>query len=91
MDTYIDFGVTEYRAQDTNLYSKVEAMFNENHLKFPSSTSIEIRGQNKKNVLYILALFSSIAEAKTFENQAAKARKKEVSKMKNSKNGSSRG
>ena len=57
-------------------------MFSASNLKFPSSTNIEIRGQNKKMEFFILAPFSSIAEAKTFENQVAEARKKGVSKMK---------
>ena len=59
MDKYIDAGVTEYRAQASNIYR---------------NTNIEIRGQNKKNEFFILALFSSIAEAKTFENQVDEAR-----------------
>ena len=59
-------------------------MFSANNLTFPSSTNIEVRGYKKKE-FFILALFSSIAEAKTFENQAAEARKKGVFKIKTQK------
>ena len=32
MDLFIDGGVTEYRAQESNIFNKVKAMFNENQL-----------------------------------------------------------
>ena len=62
--------------------TKSKPCLTKNQLKLSSNTNIEIRGQNKKKEFFILATFSSIAEAKTFENQAAEARKKGVSKMK---------
>ena len=82
MGEYIAKDITDYRAQASNIFSKVKTMFNDNDLKLPKSTSIEIRGQNKKKEYFILALFSSISEAKTFEHQAAEGRRKNVTKMK---------
>ena len=70
MDEYIEKGITDYRALASSIYTSVKAMFTENHLHLPKSTSIEVRGQNKKKECFILALFSSISEAKTFEHQA---------------------
>ena len=64
MDKYIDVGVTEYRAQAANIYSKVKAMFNAKNLIFPSSTNIEIRGQ-KKNKESIKVLQNSIMTLNT--------------------------
>ena len=49
-------------------------MFNDNNLKLPKSTSIEVIGQNLKKEYFILA--------KTFEHQAAEGRRKNVTKMK---------
>ena len=57
-------------------------MFDDKNIKLPKSTSIEVRGQNKKKEYFILALFSSVSEAKTFEHQAAEGRRKNVTKMK---------
>ena len=82
MDKYIEKGITDYRALASSIYTKVKSMFSENHLNLPKSTSIEVRGQNKKKEYFILALFSSISEAKTFEHQAAEGRRKNVTKMK---------
>ena len=48
MDQHIAVGVTHYRAQASNIYNKVKAMFNENQLKLPSNTNNEIRDENKK-------------------------------------------
>ena len=50
------------------IFTKLKSMFTENQLNLPKSTSIEVRGKNKKNELFILALFSSPSEAKTFEH-----------------------
>ena len=58
-------GVTDYRAQAFNIYNKVKATFNKTQLKL---SNIEFRGQNKEKEFFILATFSSIAEAKTFEH-----------------------
>ena len=82
MDQYIEKGSTDYRALASSIFTKVKSMFSENHLHLPKSTSIEVRGQNKKKEYFILALFSSISEAKTFEHQAAEGRRKNVTKMK---------
>ena len=82
MDQYIEKGITDYRALASSIYTSVKSMFTENHLHLPKSTSIEVRGQNKKKEYFILALFSSISEAKTFEHQAAEGRRKNVTKMK---------
>ena len=79
---YIGKDIADYHAQASNIFSKVNTMFNDNDLKYPKSTSIEIRGQNKKKEYFILALFSSVSEAKNFEHQAAKGRRKIVTKMK---------
>ena len=43
---------------------------------------IEVRGQDKMKNLFVLALLSKLAEARSFENQAAEARKKGVMKLK---------
>ena len=82
MGEYIAKDITDYRAQASSIFSKVKTLFNDNNLKLPKSTSIEIRGQNKKKEYVILALFSSISEAKTFEHQAAEGRRKNITKMK---------
>ena len=82
MNEYIAVGIIDYRAQGSNIYNKVKAVFSNNHLKLLSMTNNEVRGQNKKKKYFILALFSSISEARTFENQAAKARKKGVFEIK---------
>ena len=58
-------GVTDHRAQASNIYNKVKATFNKTQLKL---SNIELRGQNKEKEFFILATFSSIAEAKIFEN-----------------------
>jgi len=71
MGQYIAKDITYYRAQASRIFSKIKTMYNDNDLKLPKSTSIEVRGQNKKKELVILALFSSVSEAKTFEHQAA--------------------
>ena len=82
MDKYVDKSITDFRAQSSSIFTKIKSMFSDNHLNLPKSTSIEVRGKNKKNELFILALFSSISEAKTFEHQAAEGRRKNVTKMK---------
>ena len=82
MDRYIDKSITDYRAQSSSIFTKLKSMFSENQLNLPKSTSIEVRGKNKKNELFILALFSSVSEAKTFEHQAAEGRRKNVTTMK---------
>ena len=66
MGQYIAKDITDYRAQASSIFSKIKSMFNDNNLKLPKSTYIEVRGQNKKKEYFILALFSSISEAKTF-------------------------
>ena len=71
-----------FRAQSSSKFTKIKSMFSENHFNLPKSTSIEVRGKNKKNELFILALFSSASEAKTFEHQAAEGRRKNVTTMK---------
>ena len=73
--------ITNYRAQASSIFSKVETMFNDNNLKLPKTTNIEVRGQNKRKEYFILALFSSISEAKTFEHQGAEGRRKNVTKI----------
>ena len=85
MGQYIAKDITYYRAQASRIFSKIKTMYNDNDLKLPKSTSIEVRGQNKKKELVILALFSSVSEAKTFEHQAAEGRRKNVTKMKTQK------
>ena len=82
MNRYIDKSITDYRAQSSSIFTKLKSMFSENHLNLPKSTSIEVRGKNKKNELFILALFSSPSEAKTFEHQASEGRRKNVMTMK---------
>ena len=82
MDRYIDKSITDYRAQSSSIFTKLKSMFSENQLNLPKSTSIEVRGKNKKNELFILPLFSSPSEAKTFEHQAAEGRRKNVTTMK---------
>ena len=71
MEEYIAKDITDYCAQASSIFSKVKTMFNDNNLKLPKSTSIEVKGQNKKMEYFILALFSSTSEAETFEHQAA--------------------
>ena len=56
-------GVTDYRAQASNIYNKVKAMFNENQLKLPSNTNNEIRDENKKKELFIHAMVALKAYA----------------------------
>ena len=48
MGEYIVKDITDYCAQASSIFSKVKTLFNDNNLKLPKSTSIEIRGQNKK-------------------------------------------
>ena len=60
MDKYIEKGITDYRALSSSIFSKIKSMFNNNHLNLPKSTSIEVRGHNKKKDYFLLALFSSI-------------------------------
>ena len=72
-----------YRAQASSIFSKVKTMFNDNVLKLPKSTSIEVRGQKMKKEHFNLALFSSVPEAKTYEHQATEGRRKNVTEMKN--------
>ena len=57
MGAYISKDTTDYCAQASSIFSKVKTLFNDNDLKLPKSTSIEIRGQNKKKEYFILALF----------------------------------
>ena len=82
MGEYIVKDTIDYRAQASSIFSKVKALFNDNNLKLPKSTSIEVRGQNKKKEYFILALFSSLSEARAFEHQAAEGRRKNLTKMK---------
>ena len=49
MGEYIAKDITDYRAQASNIFSKVKTMFNDNDLKLPKSTSIEVRGRYSKN------------------------------------------
>ena len=65
-----------------NLFNKVSSVFKDNGLSLPSSTRIEIWGHDKKKNPFIVAQFSNTSEARTFENQAAQARKKGLLKMK---------
>ena len=44
-------GVTDYRAQASNIYNKVKAMFNENQLKLSSNTNIETKGPEQEKEL----------------------------------------
>ena len=44
MEEYIAKNITDYRAQASSIFSKVKTLFNDNELKLPKSTSIEIRG-----------------------------------------------
>ena len=81
MGQYIAKDITDYCAQVSSIFSKVKTMFNVNNLKLQNSTSIEVRGENKKKEYFILALFSSISEAKTFEHQAAEGRRQNITKM----------
>ena len=74
MDRYIDKSITDYRAQSSSIFTKLKTMFSENQLNLLKSTNIEVRGKNKKNELFILALFSSASEVKTFEHQATEGR-----------------
>ena len=60
MDQYIAKDITDYRAQASSIFSKVKTMFNDNVLKLPKSTSIEVRGQKMKKEHFNLALFSSV-------------------------------
>ena len=48
MDKYIDKSITDFRAQSSSIFTKIKSMFSENHLNLPKSTSIEVRGKNKK-------------------------------------------
>ena len=82
MGQYIAKGITDYCAQASSIFSKVKTMFNDNNLKLLKRISNEVRGQNKKKEYFILALFSSISEVKTFEHQAAEGRRKSVTKIK---------
>ena len=82
MEQYIAKDITDYHAQASSIFSKVKTMFNDNNLKLPKNTSIKVRGQNRKKEYFILALFSSVSEAKTLEHQAAEGRRKNVTKMK---------
>ena len=82
MEQYVDKNTTDFRALASSIFTKIKSMFSENHLNLPKSTSIEVRGKNKKGEPFILALFSSPSEAKTFEHQAAEGRRKNVTKMK---------
>ena len=82
MGAYISNDTTDYRAQASSIFSKIKTLFTDNNLKLPKSTSIEIRGQNRKKEYFILALFSSLSEARAFEHQAAEGRRKNVTKMK---------
>ena len=82
MEQYVDKNTTDFRALASSIFTKIKSMFSENHLNLPKSTSIEVRGKNKKGEPFILALFSSPSEAKTFEHQAAEGRRKKVTTMK---------
>ena len=48
MGQYIAKDITDYRAKAASIFSKVKTMFNDNNLKLPNSTNIEVRGQSKK-------------------------------------------
>ena len=65
MEQNIAAGGTDSHDQASNIYNKVKATFNKTQLKL---SNIELRGQNKEKEFFILATFSSIAEAKTFEH-----------------------
>ena len=82
MEQYVDKNTTDFRALASSIFTKIKSMFSDNHLNLPKSTSIEVRGKNKKGEPFILALFSSPSEAKTFEHQAAEGRRKKVTTMK---------
>ena len=75
--------VSEYLGNDSdrkikvkNLFNKVKSVFQEKGLNLPNSTQIEICGQNSKKQPFVLVLFSKSSDARTFENQAAQARRK---------------
>ena len=73
---------SDRKIQIRNLFNKVSSVFKDNGLSLPSSTRFEIWGHDKKKNPFIVALFSTTSEARTFENQAAQARKKGLLKMK---------
>ena len=64
MDKYIVKGITDYRALSSSIFSKIKSMFNDNNLNLPKSTSIEVRGQNKKKEYFILASFQAFPKRK---------------------------
>ena len=82
--------VSEYLGNDPdrkvrarNLFNTVRTVFHNNGLTLPSSSRIEIWGQDeKKKQPLTLALFLSTSEARTFENQFVQARRKGVLKIK---------
>ena len=57
MGEYIAKDITDYHAQASSIFSKVKTLFNDNDLKLPKSTSIEIRGQNKKKEYHYRSLW----------------------------------
>ena len=59
MDRYIDKSITDYRAQSSSIFTKLKSMFSENQLNLPKSTSIEVRGKNKK-MSFLLLHFSQV-------------------------------
>ena len=73
---------SDRKVQARNLFNKVSSVFKDNGLSLPSSTRIEIWGHDKKKNPFVIAQFSNTSEARTFENQAAQARKKGLLKMK---------
>ena len=73
---------SDRKVQAKNLSNKVSSVFKDNGLSLPSSTRIEIWGHDKKKNPFVVAQFSNTSEARTFENQAAQARKKGLLKMK---------
>ena len=73
---------SDRKVQARNLFNKVSSVFKDNGLSLPSSTKIEIWGYDKKKNPFVVAQFSNTSEARTFENQAAQARKKGLLKMK---------
>ena len=62
--------------------NQIKSTFETNQLQLPPTIRIEIRGQERKKTFFIFALFSTTAEARTFESPTAEVRRRGVSKLK---------
>ena len=65
----------ENKVKARHLFNIVNTVFKDNGLSLPSSTRIEIWGHDKKKQPFIVALFTSTSDVRSFENQSAQARK----------------